>query len=131
MTPRIKILRSTYVAVVAALLATSAAAQVHQRDPAYAAARAAGQVGEKVDGYLGMVGSQGADIKKLVDDINIKRKAVYFTKAQEKRVTPDEYAFTTGCINMGNLQAGEKYQAPDGSWQTKGAGPAVKHSSCP
>lgn len=130
MTPRNMILRSTGAALAAALLITSASAQT-QRDPAYSAARAAGQVGEKVDGYLGMVGSQGADIKKMVDDINIKRKAVYFAKAQEKRVTPDEYAFTTGCINMTNLGAGEKYQAPDGSWQTKGAGPAVKHSSCP
>ncbi|HEU4821499.1 MAG TPA: DUF1318 domain-containing protein, partial [Qipengyuania sp.] len=26
-----------------------------QRDPAYAAARAAGQVGETIDGYLGVV----------------------------------------------------------------------------
>lgn len=130
MTPRNKVLRSTYAAIAATLLLTSVSAQA-QRDPAYAAARAAGQVGEKVDGYLGMVGSQGADIKKLVDDINIKRKAVYFTKAQEKRVTPDEYAFTTGCINMANLAAGEKYQSPDGSWQTKGAGPAITHSSCP
>ncbi|MCW1402257.1 YdbL family protein [Novosphingobium sp. MW5] len=130
MTPRNKVLRSTFAALAATLLLTSVSAQA-QRDPAYSAARAAGQVGEKVDGYLGMVGSQGPEIKKLVDDINIKRKAVYFAKAQEKRVTPDEYAFTTGCINMGNLAAGEKYQAPDGSWQTKGAGPAITHSSCP
>lgn len=130
MTPRNKVLRSTFAALAATLLLTSVSAQA-QRDPAYSAARAAGQVGEKVDGYLGMVGNQGPEIKKLVDDINIKRKAVYFTKAQEKRVTPDEYAFTTGCINMGNLAAGEKYQAPDGSWQTKGAGPAITHSSCP
>jgi uncharacterized protein len=28
-----------------------------QRDPAYAAARAAGKVGEQADGYLGIVGA--------------------------------------------------------------------------
>lgn len=123
-------LRSTQAAVVAALLLTSVSASA-QRDPAYAAARAAGQVGEKVDGYLGVVGTQGPDIRRLVDDINIKRKAIYFQKAQDQKVTPDEYAFTTGCINMSNLAVGEKYQTPEGSWQTKGAGPAIKHSSCP
>ena len=123
-------LRSTQAALVAAVLLTSVAASA-QRDPAYAAARAAGQVGEKVDGYLGVVGTQGPDIRRLVEDINIKRKAIYFQKAQEQKVTPDEYAFSTGCINMSNVAAGEKYQAPDGSWQTRGAGPAVKHSNCP
>ena len=124
------IIRSMQAAIAAAVLLTSVAANA-QRDPAYAAARAAGQVGEKVDGYLGMVGNQGPDIRRLVDDINIKRKAIYFQKAQDQKVTPDEYAFSTGCINMSNVVAGEKYQAPDGSWQTKGAGPAMKHSSCP
>lgn len=124
------IIRSMQAAIAAAVLLTSVAANA-QRDPAYAAARAAGQVGEKVDGYLGMVGNQGPDIRRLVDDINIKRKAIYFQKAQEQKVTPDEYAFSTGCINMSNVVAGEKYQAPDGSWQTKGTGPAMKHSSCP
>jgi len=124
------IIPSMQAAIAAAVLLTSVAANA-QRDPAYAAARAAGQVGEKVDGYLGMVGNQGPDIRRLVDDINIKRKAIYFQKAQDQKVTPDEYAFSTGCINMSNVVAGEKYQAPDGSWQTKGAGPAMKHSSCP
>ncbi|HEX8554635.1 MAG TPA: DUF1318 domain-containing protein, partial [Sphingomonas sp.] len=33
-----------------------------QRDPAYAAARAAGTVGEQPDGYLGVVGGGSADL---------------------------------------------------------------------
>ena len=39
-----------------ALTGVSAAAWA-QREPAYAAARAAGQVGEQPDGYLGVVGA--------------------------------------------------------------------------
>ena len=48
-----------------------------QRDPAYEAARKAGQVGEKMDGYLGIVGSQPASIQAMVSDLNIKRRANY------------------------------------------------------
>jgi hypothetical protein len=34
----------------------------------------------------------------------------------------EEYAFTTGCKLIAATQPGEKYQAPDGSWMTRGAG---------
>ena len=34
-----------------------------QRDPAYAAARAAGEIGEQPDGYLGVVGSGSASLR--------------------------------------------------------------------
>ncbi|MEY4269062.1 MAG: hypothetical protein RLZZ58_278, partial [Pseudomonadota bacterium] len=52
-----------------------------QRDPAYQAARESGQVGEKADGYLGFVTPPTAEVKALVDDINIKRKQAYIEKA--------------------------------------------------
>ena len=42
-------------AAVALPLVAAPVAALAQRDPAYAAARAAGQVGEKMDGYLGYV----------------------------------------------------------------------------
>ena len=45
-------------------LATPAFAQ---RDPAYAAARSAGQVGEKMDGYLGIVGASTPELRRLVN----------------------------------------------------------------
>lgn len=101
-----------------------------QRDPAYEAARAAGKVGEKVDGYLGVVGSQGADVEALVRDINIKRKAVYTTKAGSTGSTIEQFAFTTGCNLIANTKPGEKYQAPDGSWQTRGAGAPQRDGRC-
>ena len=102
-----------------------------QRDPAYQAARAAGQVGEKMDGYLGVVGSQSGAIEKLTSDINIRRRENYAQKAQEQRVTLQEYAFTQGCILIARTEAGEKYQAPDGSWQTRGAGAPTRDPRCP
>jgi uncharacterized protein YdbL (DUF1318 family) len=51
----------------------AAAGRVAQRDPAYAAAREAGQVGEKMDGYLGYVTPPSAALKAVVEDINLKR----------------------------------------------------------
>ena len=116
--------------LVLAGLALSAPA-LAQRDPAYQAARAAGQIGEKMDGYLGVVGSQPAAIESLANDINIRRRENYAQKAQEQGATLQEYAITQGCVLIVRTQPGEKYQAPDGSWQTRGAGAPQLHSRCP
>lgn len=102
-----------------------------QRDPAYEAARASGQVGEKMDGYLGIVGSADAALRRLVDDLNIKRRAVYADKAKAANATLEEYAFTAGCVAIARTAPGEKYQAPDGSWQTRGTGAPIRDPRCP
>ena len=117
-------------AMLAALaLAVPAAAQ--QRDPAYAAARASGQVGEKVDGYLGFPTAPSAETRRLADDINIKRKAVYAERAQANGATIEEYAFTAGCQAIARTVPGEKYQAPDGSWQTRTTAAPLRDARCP
>ncbi len=107
------------------------AAYAQARDPAYAAARSAGQVGEKMDGYLGYVTPPVASLRAVVEDINIKRKAVYADKAQANKATVEEYALTSGCLLIAQTKPGEKYQAPDGSWQTRGDGPPLRDSRCP
>ncbi len=101
------------------------------RDPAYSAARAAGQVGEKMDGYLGYVVPPSPPLRAVVEDVNIKRKAVYAAKAQANKATVEEYALTSGCLLIAQTRPGEKYQAPDGSWQTRGDGPPLRDSRCP
>lgn len=101
------------------------------RDPVYAAARAAGQVGERRDGYLGFVTAPGAALRAKIEDINIKRKALYAEKAQAKGSTVEEYAFVSGCKLIADTQPGEKYEAPDGSWQTRTAAPPARDSRCP
>lgn len=113
------------------LAALSVSADAQARDPAYAAARAAGQVGEKTDGYLGYPVPPSADIRRLAEDINIKRKAVYAEKAQAANATVEEYAFTAGCLAISRTAPGEKYQAPDGSWQTRTSAPPLRDSRCP
>jgi len=100
------------------------------RDPAYAAARAAGQVGEKTDGYLGVIGG-GGDVRAMADKINIQRRANYTERATSQSATVEEYAFTQGCMLIQRTAPGEKYQAPDGSWQTRGAGAPQRDPRCP
>ncbi|GGC17617.1 hypothetical protein GCM10011371_01410 [Novosphingobium marinum] len=115
----------------ASLVLGALAAPAAARDPAYAAAKSSGQVGEKMDGYIGIVGSGSPELRRLVDDINIKRKAVYAEKAKAQHATVEEYAFTSGCLLIAQTSPGEKYQAPDGSWKTRGSGAPERDPRCP
>ena len=115
----------------AVLALTGATAAWAQRDPAYAAARSSGQVGEKTDGYLGFVTPPSGELRHLVDDLNIKRRAVYSEKAQAAAATVEEYAFTSGCRLISQTVPGEKYQAPDGTWKTRTAAAPDRDPSCP
>lgn len=102
-----------------------------ERDPAYAAARASGQVGEKMDGYLGEVGTQSAAIRDMVRDLNIKRRANYTERARAQNATIEEYAFTQGCILIERTVPGERYQAPSGDWATRTSAPPQRDPRCP
>ena len=116
----------------AAMAITGIAVPAHaQRDPAYDAARSSGQIGEKMDGYLGIVGGETAALRRLVNDINIKRRAVYSEKAQAANATLEEYAFAAGCQAIARTVPGEKYQAPDGSWATRTGAPPQRDARCP
>ena len=101
------------------------------RDPAYAAARANGQVGEKMDGYLGIVGAETADLRRIVNDINIQRRAVYAEKAQAANATLEEYAFTAGCLLISRTTTGEMYQAYSGGWKKRDASAPDRDPRCP
>lgn len=124
------LLRNIVFAAATVGLAVSAPAFA-DRDPAYEAARSSGQVGEKMDGYLGIVGAGSPALQKLVSDINIKRRAVYAARAQAANATLEEYAFTAGCQAILKTVPGEKYQAPDGSWQTRASAAPLRDSRCP
>lgn len=114
-----------------ALTAVVAVPAVAQRDPAYEQARSSGAIGEKPDGYLGFVSSPSTSIKKLVDDINIKRKSAYTRKAQETNSTVEQFAFTSGCNLIMRTVSGEKYQTPNGTWNTRDSSAPVRDSRCP
>lgn len=125
--------RTAIASVLAALALGSAAAPLmaQDRDPAYAAARTAGQVGEKPNGYLGIVGNATPQLQAMVDDLNNRRRAVYTQRAQAQGATLEEFAFTSGCLAISRTEPGEKYQAPDGTWQTRTAAAPIRDPRCP
>jgi uncharacterized protein YdbL (DUF1318 family) len=118
--------------VLVAVLALSSlsTAAMAQRDPAYAAARAGGEVGEQPDGYLGLVGAASGELRALVNNINIQRKSAYTQKAQASGATVEQLAFTSGCNLIAQTSAGEKYKTPDGVWKTRTGAAPERDSRC-
>ena len=114
----------------ALVLAGMATAAYAQRDPAYAAARASGQVGEQPDGYLGIVGTATTELRALVSNINIQRKSAYTQKASASGATVEQLAFTSGCNLIAQTAAGEKYKSPEGVWKTRTAASPERDGRC-
>lgn len=114
----------------AALIIGTAGIAQAQRDPAYAAARAAGQLGEQPDGYLGIVGAGSAELRGIVNNINIQRKSAYTQKASASGATVEQLAFTSGCNLIAQTSAGEKYRSPDGVWMTRSAAAPTRDPRC-
>lgn len=114
----------------AAAVAIAVPSAFAQRDPAYESARAAGQIGEQPDGYLGFVTAPTAEIRALVQDLNIKRKAAY-TSGAPQGSTVEQFAFVTACNLIAKTRPGEKYRTPDGRWLTRDEGPPVRDPRCP
>jgi uncharacterized protein YdbL (DUF1318 family) len=123
--------KTVLTATALALSVVSVGALAQARDPAYAAARASGDIGEKMDGYLGFIGAPSSSLRALVEDLNIKRRANYTERARAQNATVEEYAFTQGCVLIARTAPGEKYQAPGGGWQTRTSAPPQRDSRCP
>jgi uncharacterized protein YdbL (DUF1318 family) len=117
--------------VAAGLMVAVPAMAQQERDPAYAAARASGQVGELPTGYLGAVGSVPAPVARLVEDLNIKRKAIYTQRAKDQGTTIEAYAFTSGCLLIAKTVPGEKYMGTDGQWHVRGGDRPLRDARCP
>ena len=91
-------------------------------------ARAAGQVGEQADGYLGVVpgASVSADVRARVDQNNIRRRALYTQRATERGASVNEMAAAVACeVFQGRIAVGEHYRDEAGQWRQRTAGAAV------
>jgi len=121
-------MRKTIAFLMIAGLAAAAPAFA-QREPAYAAARAKGQVGEQPDGYLGIVGAPTDTLRQLVSDINLQRKQAYAENAKDGS-TVEQFAFVSGCNLIAKTAPGEKYRTPSGEWKTRTAAPPERDPRC-
>lgn len=95
------------------------------------AAIAAAQVGERADGYLGVRGSVSDAVRAEVEQINIKRRALYTQRAAERGVAIEAIAAATACQALKRVAVGQAYSL-GGTWAVRGAGdPAPQPSNCP
>lgn len=129
MSRRTKIILALGVAVLATV---GGAGAVHalQAD-ASAQLRATGQAGEQADGYLGVVGNAGADVRSQVEAVNIKRRALYTDLAAKRGVKIEEAAASTACeIFKTRIQPGQYYRLQDGVWRKRDNTPVPLPSYC-
>lgn len=90
--------------------------------PAFAlelhSARAAGQIGEKADGYVTALDGS-AEAQALASDVNEKRRAHYAEISQKNGQPIDVVGKVAAGTIVSGLEKGAKYQGADGSWKTK------------
>ena len=97
---------------------------VAQSAPAVVAARAAGQIGERYDGYLGYAEATGPAVRSQVDAVNIRRRALFTDLAVKRGASPQEVGIAVGCELLGGVGVGESYLLADKVWRRRGAGQA-------
>ena len=105
----------------ALVLASAAAAQT----PAVDAARAAGSVGERYDGYLGVAGPVSSAVRSQVASINIQRRKLYSNLAASRGVSPQDVGITAGCQLLARVGVGQSYLLADGAWRRRASGQAA------
>jgi uncharacterized protein YdbL (DUF1318 family) len=114
-----------------ALIIGLGAAPALAQDSVISAAKAAGTVGEQADGYLGVKGTVGGDVRSAVDALNIKRRAAYTDLAAKRNVTVQDVAASTGCQTLATrVSQGQIYKIGSADWQVKGAGPIALPAYC-
>ena len=125
-------LRTLRLSVAALAGLTIFAGAARAQDSLVEQARAAGQVGEQADGYLGIVSTATPDLKSRVDQINIKRRALYTQSASERDVTVDAMAAATACeLFQSRIGPNQAYRDETGTWRKRnGAEPVKPPSFC-
>jgi uncharacterized protein YdbL (DUF1318 family) len=104
--------------LVAAVAAVPAVAQ----SPLVQSAIAAGQVGERYDGYMGFAAPPSPAVRRQVQAINIRRRNLYIELASRRNVTPEVVGLATGCELLARIPVGEAYMLSDGVWRRRAVG---------
>ena len=104
------------------LLALMAAVPAVAQTPAVDAARVAGAVGERYDGYVGVAAPVSAAVRSQLTSINIQRRSLYSRLAASKGASPRDVGITAGCQLLARVSVGEAYMLGDGVWRRRSAG---------
>jgi uncharacterized protein YdbL (DUF1318 family) len=82
--------------------------------------KADGLIGEQVNGYIGLVRADvPADVKRLVDDVNAKRKAGYQAIATKQGVSLTEVEKVGGNTAIEKTLEGNYIRDASGTWMKK------------
>ena len=94
-------------------------------------ARSDGVIGERYDGYLGIVGVASPALRRQVAAINIRRRSLYSSLGVRRGATPEEVGITAACTVLGRIGVGEYYLFGTGVWQRRRPGQAApRPESC-
>jgi uncharacterized protein YdbL (DUF1318 family) len=118
-------IRALLLAGLAALALAVAPAASAQESAMLVAARSAGLVGERYDGYLGLTGAASPSLRAQVGAINIKRRSLYTQLAQSKGVVREDVGLVAACTLLARVAVGEAYLLPDNVWRRRRAGEAA------
>jgi len=117
--------------LIAAMAALAASASAPAQDPAtIVAAKRAGQIGERYDGYVGYVTTPSAGLRRQVDAVNIRRRSLYSGLAARKGVSPEEVGITAACSLLRRIGVGELYFTTQAGWQRYAPGRSPVPSYC-
>ena len=111
--------------IIAGAIVLSAVPLAAQSSPVIVAARAAGQVGERYDGFLGYAMAPAPEIRHQVDAVNIRRRSLFTSLARQRGASPQEVGFTAGCELLGRVAVGEAYMLADNVWRRCASGQAI------
>ncbi|MEM1389936.1 MAG: YdbL family protein [Pseudomonadota bacterium] len=79
-----------------------------------------GLVGERIDGYLGVVDqSADSDIKRRVNEINAQRRTLYGQLARQEGVPIETVARLTGEKQIARAPSGSFVMRENGGWTRK------------
>ena len=121
----------TFLLMAASLAGLTLAAPASGQDPAMiVAAKRAGQIGERYDGYIGYVITPSPALKRQVDALNIRRRSLYYGLAARKGVSPQEVGITAACSLLRRVNVGEYYLSSQGGWQRYAPGRSPVPAYC-
>jgi uncharacterized protein YdbL (DUF1318 family) len=83
-------------------------------------AKTAGLLGERFDGYLGLVDTNApADVRALMETINAQRRTRYAEIAANRGVPVEAVGKLTAEKVINGAPAGTYFMGPDGRWRRK------------
>lgn len=91
----------------------------HAGDAVIDQAKAEGIIGERIDGYIGVVSNADASLQRKVDEINTRRREVYSDLAERSGQSLSDIARLTGVKIVGREPSGHFVFDDSGRWVRK------------